>query len=262
MQSGIRFHGVDYVIEEVSKIVADYKPYAICFNDDLFCADFDRVDRIRKGLHARGITKGTQFIVTCRAELVTSELAAVLKSMNTKSVSIGFESGSQRVLKYLKGGKADVETNRRAVAVLRRHDIRVNGFFIIGTPIDTAADIRATYDFVHDNLIDFYSVYPLTPLPGTALWRWCLRRGIVSEDENMDWSLLDLRIDRYIHLPKEVSGSELREWFARFQRFLKFRLVQATLHHFLTSPIGTIRFLVNQAIVMAKRTIEKRRACL
>jgi len=259
MQKGIRYHGVDYVIEEVSRIVADYRPYAICFNDDLFCADFDRVESIRRGLHARGITKRTQFIVTCRANLVTDELAGVLKGLNTKSVSIGFESGSQRVLKYLKGVNADVETNRRAVAILRRHDIRINGFFIIGTPIDTAADLQATYDFVHDNLIDLYSVYPLTPLPGTPLWGWSLKKGLVSEGEDMDWSLLDLGIDRYIHLPEAVSRSELREWFARFHKLLMFRLLQGTVHHFLVSPIGTVGFLLNQAIVMARRIIEKRR---
>jgi len=258
MQRGIRFHGVDYMIEEVERIVAEYRPYTINFNDDLFCADFERVENIRKGLQARGLIKRTQFVVCCRAELVTDELAVVLKGMNTKSVSIGFESGSPKVLKYLKGGKADVEANRRAVAVLRRHDIRINGFFIIGTPIDTVQDIRETYDFVHDNLIDFFSVHPLTPFPGTPLWTWCRKKGLVSEDETMDWSLLNLRIDRYIHLPTEVTEPELRQWFVRFQKLVKPRLAQATLHHFLASPLDTLRFLVRQAIIMFKRRLEKR----
>jgi radical SAM superfamily enzyme YgiQ (UPF0313 family) len=257
MAKGVRYHGVDYVAEDVSRIVADHKPRVIYFVDDLFCAKLSRVEQIAETLKRKGITKRTQFIVTCRADLVTDKLARALKMLNTKTVSIGFESGSQKVLRYLKGTNSDVAINERAVNILNRHDIRVIGFFIIGTPIDTTEDIQATYDFVRNHMIDYFSVYPLTPLPGTPLWRYCKERKIVTEDASMNWSQLNLVIDDYIHLPKEVSQSELRAWFDKFKKLKRVRLLQSILQHFKASPFSLIRFLFDQIVVEAKRRLEK-----
>jgi radical SAM superfamily enzyme YgiQ (UPF0313 family) len=254
---GVRYHSVDYVVEDVSRIITDFKPKVISFNDDLFCAKISRLEGIVHALNRNGVVKRTEFIATCRAELVTDDLAKLLKSLNTKAVAIGFESGSQKVLRYLKGEQSDVTKNHQAVEVLNRYDIRVIGFFIIGTPIDTNEDIRATSDFIQNNLIDFYSVYPLTPLPGTALWRWCEERDIVSSSEEMDWSLLDLRTDRYIHFPEQVSREELSRWFDRLNGFRRTRLMQSLWYHFKASPLSLIGFLFRQVKIAISRIIEK-----
>ena len=75
-------------------------------------------------------------------------------------------------------------------------------------------DILKTLEFVKMPGVQHYQIALLTPLPGTALWKHALSKGLVSND--MDWSKLSLEVtDKNIHskviVCENVSGEEIWE---------------------------------------------------
>ena len=168
----VRFHSPEYVAQELEDLrnvgIQDINIY-----DDLFIMDLERVKRIRDLVKPLGL----RYSVAARANLVTEEVAAVLKDMNVTNVGIGFESNSQRILDLLgKGNK--VEDNQRAINIIRKYGIHVTGSFIRDVPSETRTDIRKTYQFIKRNRLahDMYRLmrFPNTPLyEGSTDWSKC-----------------------------------------------------------------------------------------
>ncbi|MFQ6077025.1 MAG: radical SAM protein, partial [Candidatus Bathyarchaeia archaeon] len=141
-------------------------------------------------------------------------------------VQFGFESGSERVLAYLKQGTVTVEQNRRAIEVCKKHGLSVFGSFIVGSPNETRGDIMATLDFIRNSRIDGGTVYPLIPFPGTEVWRHARERGLVSD--HMDWSKLDMEFynpEQSITLTDKIDGKEFQELYTEIQRELATLLI-------------------------------------
>src|SRR6185503_16616862 len=91
----------------------------------------------------------------------------------------------QRMLDRLKKEQTlqEVET---AVANAKKAGIEiVHGFFVVGIPDETEADLRATFDFAAKIPIDSFGFNRLCVYRGTPLWHEYVKRGLVS-DAN-DW---------------------------------------------------------------------------
>ncbi|MFP6597777.1 MAG: radical SAM protein [Candidatus Hydrogenedentota bacterium] len=98
-------------------------------------------------------------------------------------VTVGFESGSQRVLDTI-NKNATVEENMEAARMVHEAGLRVRGCFIVGTPGETREDVRLTEKFIKKAKVDFASVHYMTPMPGTALYDQFSER---IEAENIGW---------------------------------------------------------------------------
>jgi radical SAM superfamily enzyme YgiQ (UPF0313 family) len=155
-----------------------------------------------------------------RAALVDDEIAGLLRSMNVRRVAMGLESGSDRILRYLKGPQASVEENRRAVDTLSRHGLETEGSFIIGAPEETEQDMLETVDFIMASPLDRFDVHLLTPYPGTPLWDHALERGFVSS--GMRWDRLYRSFaekpDEAIFLCERTSRERAHEIYLELMR--------------------------------------------
>ena len=181
-----RFFSADYVISEVSEILAKYCPKQINFSDDLFIADLKRLRKIAGKIRAKGFNREIEFRCNVRANLVNDEVASLLKSINVQKVNMGAESGSNRVLQYLKGNSVTVEQNEKAIHTLKKHGLNVNASFIIGSPTETRKDIMQTYKFIERSNLDGGQTFVMLPLPGTAVWEYGVQRGWLNDF--MDWN--------------------------------------------------------------------------
>ncbi len=150
---------------------------------------------------------------------------------NCRTVMFGIESGSQKVLDRLEKNQTlkEVET---AVTNAKRAGIEiVHGFFVVGSPDETVADLRATFDFAARLPLDTFNFNRLCVYRGTPLWQEYIRRNLV--DEARDWikyfncSEIDPTC-----LPGEVIN---RERSAGFRRIFLYKL----LHY----PLQTVRLL-------------------
>ena len=185
-----RYFSPEYVVEEVASLRRDYRAGHLSFWDDLFIAPPARFRAIVEGIRERKLHEGIAFSAAVHAARVDGEIATLLRKMNVTQVSLGLESGSDRVLQSLKGPVASVAQGRQAVAALHREGIRVTASFIIGAPGETREEIRRTRALIRELPLAQAGVYRLVPLPGTPIWDEATRLGLVSE--TMDWSRLSM----------------------------------------------------------------------
>lgn len=218
----------EYVVAEIEAIRERYDPEEIYFFDDLFIASRPRFSEIAKKIKERQLHKGIYFRSYGRVDMITEELADTFAELNFKYIDFGFESNSQKILDYFNKKNATPELNQRAVDILRKRDISIGANFILGAPVETTEDIEATYQFIKSNAenLDRLSFGPLFPIPGTPFWEYAKRRGIVSEDDSMDWKRLRFDPDKFdinyfTYLGENVDKQEFCEWIEKFTRLAK-----------------------------------------
>jgi len=169
--------------------------------------------------------------------------------MNVKGVSMGLESGTPRILNYLKGDTINIKDHMRAIRIFKKYGIEPSASFIIGSPDETREEIMQTFKFIKDSKLRGFGIYVLTPLPGTPIWEYAKDRGMVSE--KMDWSTLNVEFlenhKEAIILSETLSREELFQLILLFKAEQRKRHIVDSLKH----PINILRyvyhFLKNQA---------------
>lgn len=208
-----------YVVEEIRSVMARYRPDYISFWDDLFVADKQRLRSIVSGIRSASLHKRVAFSAACRAELVDEEVVDLLRQMNVTHVSMGLESGSDKILKDLKGAQASVAQNARAVGLLDKAGIRVIGSFCIGSPRERIENLEETIRFIKAMPLARVGIFVLTPLPGTDVWEKAKEAGQVSDD--MDWATLFMDLNHSpnkVVLSNHISRETLTRWYGRLRR--------------------------------------------
>jgi len=208
---GVRFHSVDYVIEQVLRVVERYGIQAIHFEDDSLGADRARLLELCEAMRRRGLHKRIVWDACLRVDQVDGEQLAQMKSAGCIQVEYGFESGSDAVLRRL-GKNATVEQNRRAVRLSREEGLRVYADIMVGLPGETEADMRATMQFMRWARPEVLSVSRLCPLPGTPVY------AKLPEEarEGIDWGeySYDQIAERFnlTAMPDERYSALYHEW--------------------------------------------------
>lgn len=226
-----RFFSAEYVVNEIETLAIEYKQNFITIYDDMFIGNVKRLTKIVEGLDSRGLLKKIKFQISVAAPNITEEVARLLKEINVVCAGIGFESGSEKVLKYLKGSLFSVESNRQALVLLKKYGITVNGHFIVGSPNETQADLMETYRFIKNNSLNFIGLWRLTPYPGTAIWDYALHKGLVHN--GMDWQQLDLNFANGdgIVLNENLMRKEVYHFYRKLKRYQIFYYFKNIWHH-------------------------------
>ena len=181
----VRLHSVDYVKAEIEEIIGRYHPHWLNFVDDLFILKRDRVTQIMEYIRNKGYHKNMIFYFTAHATMVDDELCKIFEGIQCR-VSMGLESGSDRILKKIKTGPVAVEKNRKALETFAKYrNISVGCAFMVGLPDETVEDMQMTYDFIVNNPLNSGAVSVVTPFPGTYLWDYALKKNLVGP--KMDW---------------------------------------------------------------------------
>jgi radical SAM superfamily enzyme YgiQ (UPF0313 family) len=158
-----RFHSAEYIFEEVKQLIS-LGYHSINIYDDCFPLNVPRARKVSELVKDLDVT----FSLSIRANLVTDEMAFIMKDMHVTDVGMGLESNSQRILDYLHKGNT-VQDNQRAVDILRKYGFRVHCSFIRDIEIETKADLKLTYDFIRRNKLS-YDMYRLMKFPNTPIY--------------------------------------------------------------------------------------------
>lgn len=185
-----RYHSAGRVVAELEALRREY-PYLDAVNiiDDLFIGDRKRLREMVRLIREKGLHEGIVLNVNGHVNMVNEEVLDLLRSINVVQIAYGFESGSERILDFLKRGSSTMERNRGAAELTNRYAIGVGGQFMIGAPGETEKEMRETIDFIAATPMSHVHVSVTTPLPGTELWEICKEQGLVSD--RMDWRRLD-----------------------------------------------------------------------
>jgi anaerobic magnesium-protoporphyrin IX monomethyl ester cyclase len=155
------------VVAEMKWIKDTFAPDHIWFADDILGLKPGWIEDFARLLAQADAV--IPFKCLTRADLVSPQVAAALAAAGCRTVWIGAESGSQKILDLMeKGGTvADIYA---AAARLRAHDIEVGFFLQFGYPGETWDDVQLTLRMVRECLPDDIGVSVSYPLPGTPFY--------------------------------------------------------------------------------------------
>jgi len=104
-----------------------------------------------------------------RADLVNEKTASALAKAGCKTVWLGAESGSQKILDAMDKGD-HVEDIYRAAKLLRENGIEVGFFLQFGYPGEMWEDVQKTLKMVRECAPDDIGISVSYPLPGTKFF--------------------------------------------------------------------------------------------
>jgi len=214
----LRSHSPDRVMEDVRNLVDRYGVNAIYFMDDDIFVPKKRFITLCNMFIEQGYHKKLIWGCQSTSNHITPETLKLAKQAGCMQVGFGFESGSQKILNYLKKGRTTVEENANAVRLCKEAGIHSFATFMIGNPNETIEDIQATVDFIKETPPDGIGVHVTTPFPGTELWSWCKERRLIPE--KLDWSIFttgEVSIPACDTISPEILNSLREEIYHHFQ---------------------------------------------
>lgn len=147
--------------------------------DDTFNLSDDRVMAICRELIDRDLD--VTWSLRGRVDRLLGKVAEHLKRAGCIRLHLGIESAVPRVLESM-GKHIDPEQVREAVLVAKRHGLQVHGFFLIGFPTETREEMAQTLAFAKELRLDYAQFSVVTLYPGTEIYDWAIRDGVVDGD--------------------------------------------------------------------------------
>ena len=155
------------VVSEMKWIKENLAPDHIWFADDILGLKPHWIERFAELLQEAKAK--IPFKCLQRADLVNEKTAAALEKAGCKTVWIGAESGSQKILDAMEKGDT-VEDIYNAARSLRAYGIEVGFFLQFGYPGETWEDVRKTLKMVRECSPDDIGISVSYPLPGTKFF--------------------------------------------------------------------------------------------
>ena len=137
------------------------------------------------------------------------ETMKTMREVNCLMIDVGYESGSDTILKNVKKG-ISVEQMKPFAREAKRAGLSIHGNWIIGLQGETKETIAATKRMIKETGADAITVAVVTPFPGTELYRWEKENGYLITDDPNEY--LDERgHQKAIICYPELSNKEIRE---------------------------------------------------
>jgi radical SAM superfamily enzyme YgiQ (UPF0313 family) len=186
LTKGIRFRSIQNVMDEMKILYEKYNVSYFVLQDELFAASLKRLKAFVQGLKDNDLYGKVKYAVGgLRADLVTDDLAILLKESNCEHVSIGFESVEQKILDELQKNTT-VEDNFRCAEILKKHNVIMKLNFIWGAPSDNKETLNKSVAFIkkYNTYGDLRTIRPITPYPVCPFYNLAVKKGKISEPED------------------------------------------------------------------------------
>ncbi|MEW6619094.1 MAG: radical SAM protein [bacterium] len=215
------FHGrhwqpsdITQIQKEMQYLRSQYSINSFLFLDDCFLGNKKRAIELLQWMSQNGFIC---YAVDLRVNQIDYDIIDTLHTAGIRSVFIGIESSSERILQLITKGFG-VEDIERAMVVLKKYpDILVLLSFIVGFPTESFQEIKETISTCaklclhRSNTLIALNTY--LPLPGTALFKLSLQHGFKEPKNLADW--IALNVDAYgssklDYFPGRFTATEIR----------------------------------------------------
>jgi radical SAM superfamily enzyme YgiQ (UPF0313 family) len=147
-----------------------------------------------------------------RADVVTKQLLRAMKRAGCWQVSIGIESGNQRILDFI-GKGITLDEVRNAATWAAELGLSVKGFFMLGHPTETRSSLAETRTFANSIPLTDVVATIATPMPGSQFREIAHRYGRLKQH---DWS--ELSYWEPVFVPNGLTEDDLYRAQRRFYR--------------------------------------------
>lgn len=174
-----RMRSLDHFMSEIRFVHEHYHPKTLMIDDDSFTLYPDYVKRFCDEYRF-----ATPFVCQSRVDFICRhpDLMKQLKYAGLDTVFIGFESGSQRMLDFMKKD-ATVEQNFRAAEICRGLGIKIWANYMVGLPTETKEEMQATFDMIAKIKPEHPSGAFFTPIVGTELYDYCVEHDLLFSSD-------------------------------------------------------------------------------
>jgi len=194
----IRRRSVDNVIEELKHLRDTYGMKSLQFWDDCFTEDKNWIMEFCDKYIGGGFKQ--PFVCQTRADIISKnpDMMRRLKKAGLVMAAIGFESGNDRVLKFMNKGTT-LRQNLRAAQICKALGIKIWAYVMFGVPTETNSEALDTVKMVKEIKPYRTSAAFFTPHPGSSFYQYC---------KNHDLSLVDQH-DSFVRFP-EVDKPKIK----------------------------------------------------
>jgi len=141
----IRRRSPEHVVAELAEAKRTNNIRYVNFHDDVFTFDGQWIDRFA-GLYARDV--GIPFRAYIHPAMANADILATLKRSGLERVTIGIQSGSERLLRDVYHRQVSNEKAIRAMETLGKLDIQYDVDMITNNPLETEEDCRKTFELL------------------------------------------------------------------------------------------------------------------
>lgn len=165
------------VVQELNILREKYNFKSMMIHDDCITEDKPWVIEFCRLYKENGFNQ--PYACQSRADIIcrNEEMVALMAETGLKLMFIGFESGNQRVLNFLRKG-TKVEHNFRAAEICRKYGVKIWANYMLGIPTETKEEVMDTVNMIKTIKPDHYSPAFYTPHPGSDLFKYCEEHGL------------------------------------------------------------------------------------
>ncbi len=227
----LRGRGLDHIFQELHFLQKDYGIRKFIIEDEGFGATkkfiMDFCERVSAENFKAKFTMG----VGMRLDIVDRELlGSMIKTNFDRTIALGIESGSERILKLMKK-EIDLNMINKKVNLMKSMGFGPAGYFILGYPDETKEEMMKTIRLAFELPIREASFTAFQPLPATEVTEKLMDDGELPED--FDFTMLTQ--NKIVYAPRGMTTNEL-ERIRRVATF-KFYLRPKILIRYFTSLI-------------------------
>ena len=218
----LRTRSVANVLDEMETLVRDHGIRELHLIDDCFNGDIDRARAIMSGVRERKLDLKFAFPNGLRGDRLPDDLLDLMTAAGVYKMNFGIESGSPRIQKLIKKGLS-LDNIRGGIERAAARGIFTHGFFMLGFPGETRAEMQETIDFARSTKLHTAGFALLSPFPGTEVHRMAVEMGRTIDYDPDDTSYMRLSAnltaesdDTVLHMHRRAHrqfyGSPLRIW--------------------------------------------------
>ncbi|MBN1354931.1 B12-binding domain-containing radical SAM protein [bacterium] len=179
----VRFHSPRRVVEEICDVKERFGLRVVIFQDDTFIIGPERLETLLK-LYVAEVR--LPFVCHVRADLLTYDIARMLKEAGCHSVDFGLESGDETLRREVLGKTVTNDQIRDAASILKQTGIRFRTTNMIGLPGESLEQVYRTVLLNQEIRTDYPSASIYQPYPRTVLGDRAIADGLAGQDFSVD----------------------------------------------------------------------------
>lgn len=185
------------MVAQMVQSLADRGYREIKIVDDNLAADPRHVREIREAFEEKQINISVSFACGMHLRTINEQVIEDGKAIGLYEVMIAIEAGSDRILKDM-NKKITVDLAREKIALLRKHNLPVTAYFMLGYPTETLEDMNKTIRLALDLPLERVHFNCFSPYPGSPIFDRLRSEGKLA---NIDMTAIHAETVNYSFVP-------------------------------------------------------------
>ena len=175
-----------YPVEKVVDVLQQFQQDGFSrffFVDNIFNMPYQYALDLCDGLIESQI--GIKWVCIIYPWLIKADLVEKMAKAGCQDVSLGFESGSEKILEIM-NKRFSLDEVREIFTLFKNHGIRQNGFLLLGGPGETRETVLESLEFADSLQLNMTKVtMGIRIYQGTELARTAIEEGLIKSDDDL-----------------------------------------------------------------------------